>query len=403
MMMVLSTTQMAKVKATAPVLAERGAAITRHFYQRMFANHPELRNLFNQTHQRSGNQPEALARAVWAYAAHIDNLGALKGAIANITNKHISVGVRPDQYAIVGENLLASIVEVLGDAVDGETLDAWKAAYAQLANVLIGEERRLSESAAWQGFRPFVVRQKVVESEEITSFYLEPADGGPLPPYEPGQYISVKRFIDAINVEQPRQYSLSDAPNGRTLRISVKREAGRLPDVPAGLMSNTLHDSVPVGEMIEVSAPAGVFTLDRAKCTPVVLMSGGVGLTPMVSMLATLVAERSERRTLFVHACRNGAVHAFRDWLNDIVATHPNVTKRIHYEHVRESDRLGLDYDVAGRCEPSAWLDDTLVVDADFYLCGPAPFMVTQRQALLDAGVDGARIHTEVFGSGTLG
>lgn len=401
-MTALSETQMAKVKATAPVLAEHGVKITRHFYRRLFEHHPELRNLFNQTHQRSGNQPEALARAVWGYAAHIDDLGALKGAIANITHKHVSLGVRPEQYAIVGENLLASIVEVLGDAVDAQTLDAWRVAYAQLAEVLTGAEARLYESAAWRGFRPFVVTRKVVESDEITSFYLEPADGQPLPPYEPGQYVSVKRFIEAINVEQPRQYSLSDAPNGRWLRISVKREAGRAPEIPAGLVSNALHDGVPVGETIEVSAPAGVFTLDRKKTTPVVLVSGGVGLTPMVSMLATLIAERSERRVLFVHACRNGAVHAFRDWLDDVVAAHPNVAKRVYYETARDGDRLGIDFDAPGRSNPSEWLDDALVSSADFYLCGPAAFMIAQKRALLDAGVGADRIHTEVFGSGAV-
>ena len=136
------------VKSTAPVLAEHGIAITSHFYKRLLENHPELRNIFNTAHQSSGAQPAALAHAVWAYAANIDNLGALTSAVSRISNKHASLGVVPEQYPIVGETLLASIKEVLGDAVDQRVLDAWKAAYSQLADIFIGFEKDLYTKAA---------------------------------------------------------------------------------------------------------------------------------------------------------------------------------------------------------------------------------------------------------------
>jgi len=164
----ITADQMARVKATAPVLAEHGATITKHFYQRMFARHPELKNLFNQTHQKTGSQPETLAKAVYAYAANIDNLGALGGAVSRISHKHASLNIRPEHYPIVGENLLASIVEVLGDAVDAETLEAWRVAYGQLAQIMIGAEADLYANAAWSGFRPFKVARKVRESDEVT-------------------------------------------------------------------------------------------------------------------------------------------------------------------------------------------------------------------------------------------
>ncbi|WP_322030767.1 NO-inducible flavohemoprotein [Paraburkholderia sp. J76] len=400
-MTALTADQMARVKATAPVFAEHGATITRHFYKRMFAAHPELKNIFNQTHQQSGSQPETLARAVYAYAANIDNLGALGGAVTHIAHKHASLNIRPEHYPIVGRHLLGAVVDVLGDAVDQPTLDAWAVAYEQLANIMIGTEAKLYEGASWSGFRPFKVLRKQVESDEITSFYLAPADGASAGGFEPGQYVSVTRFVDKLGVDQPRQYSLSDAPHGKWLRISVKREAGRGEAQP-GHVSNIMHDGVEEGAVVHVSAPMGEFTLDRKKTTPVVLMSGGVGITPMKSMLSTLIAERSQREVTFVHACRNAKVHAFRDFLRNAVSGYPNVRRAVFYEEVGANDRHGVDYDFEGRIDLGRIEADVLLPDADYYLCGPVAFMREQRDALLARGVDASRIHTEIFGSGML-
>ena len=400
-MTALTADQIARVKATVPVLAEHGTTITKHFYKRMFAHHPELKNLFNQTHQQSGNQPETLARAVYAYAANIDNLGALGPAVSRIANKHASLNIRPEHYPIVGRHLLGAIVDVLGDAVDQPTLDAWQVAYGQLANIFVGTEAKLYEGAAWSGFRPFKVARKQVESDEITSFYLTPADGTAACEFEPGQYVSVTRFVDKLGVDQPRQYSLSDAPHGKWLRISVKREDGR-EDAAPGHVSNLLHAGVEEGTIVHVSAPMGDFTLDRKKITPVVLMSGGVGVTPMTSMLSTLLADGSERSVTFVHACRNGRVHAFREWLDDTAASHANVKRVVFYEAVDASDRHGIDYDFEGRLDVTKIADRVIALDADYYICGPVPFMRAQRDALVALGVEPTHIHTEVFGSGAV-
>lgn len=406
----LTAEQIARVKATAPVFAEHGATITKHFYRRMFSNRPELRNLFNQTHQASGSQADTLAHAVYAYAANIDNLGALGSAVGRISNKHASLNIRPEHYPIVGENLLASVVEVLGDAVDDATLQAWRAAYAQLAQIMIGAEAKLYEQASWTGYRPFVVARKEIESDEITSFYLTPADGGAACRFVPGQFVTVKHHVGELGVDQPRQYSLSDAPHGQWLRISVKREAGKV-DVPAGCVSTLLHEGVEVGAILDVTAPMGDFRLDLDKSTPVVLVSGGVGITPMMSMLSTLLANgetgepgetSSKRRVAFVHACRNGRVHAFKRWLADVVARHANVSRAVFYEEASEADRQGVDYDFTGRIDFSSSAKAALLPDADYYLCGPVPFMQQQRESLIALGVDARRIHTEVFGSGTI-
>ncbi|SAL00674.1 globin [Caballeronia arationis] len=407
--MALTPRQTEIIKSSAPVLSEHGLTVVTRFYRRLFEHHPELRNLFNHTNQRSGGQQEALAHAVWAYASNIDNLGALGPAVKRISQKHASLGVQPEHYPIVGEHLLAAMGETLGDAFSDEMRDAWAAAYQQLADVMIDAEKglysqRAAQPGGWIGWRPFEVVRKVDESDEITSFYLVPTDGKLLPPFDPGQFVSVKRYVGDLGLEQPRQYSLSDAPHGKWLRISVKREGAGASDTPkpAGRVSNLLHDELHVGGHVEVSAPYGDFVLDRTKRTPVVLVSGGVGLTPMVSMLATIVMDSATRYVSFLHACRKRRVHAFREWLDDIVADHPNASKITFYEEIGPNDVLGRDYDFPGLLDLAKIREAVLFRDADYYLCGPMPFMRAQVDALKALGVDASRIHTEVFGVGDL-
>ena len=394
----------ALVKGTAPVLKTHGVALTKHFYARMFRHNPELKHVFNQGHQAGGEQQQALAGAVAAYAEHIDDPSVLMPVVTRIVHKHVSLGIRPEHYQIVGKHLLASISEVLGEAATDELIAAWAAAYGQLADLLIAEEARLyAESAAkpggWTGWRAFRVVGKQRESAEITSFYLAPADGGEVPAYRPGQYVSVRVFVPELGLMQPRQYSLSDAPGQDRLRISVKREAGGA-DTPAGRVSNALHDRLEEGGVLDVAPPQGDFYLREEGNAPVVLLSGGVGLTPMVSILNHLVGLNDERQIRFVHGCRNNSVHALRDHVNDIAAERANVRKAVFYEEVGHGDQPGRDYDYAGRVDLNAIRDEVIVPGADYYLCGPAAFMRAQREALTGLGVPADRIHAEAFGTG---
>ena len=394
----------ALVKGTAPVLKTHGVALTKHFYARMFKHNPELKHVFNQGHQAGGEQQQALAGAVAAYAEHIDDPSVLMPVVTRIVHKHVSLGIRPEHYQIVGKHLLASISEVLGEAATEELVAAWAAAYGQLADLLIAEEARLyAESAAkpggWTGWRAFRVVGKQRESAEITSFYLAPADGGEVPAYRPGQYVSVRVFVPELGLMQPRQYSLSDAPGQDRLRISVKREAAGA-DTPAGRVSNALHDRLEEGGVLDVAPPQGDFHLREEGSAPVVLLSGGVGLTPMVSILNHLVGLNDERQIRFVHGCRNNSVHAMRDHVNSIAAKRANVRKAVFYEEVGHGDQPGRDYDYAGRVDLNAIRDEVIVPGADYYLCGPAGFMRAQREALTGLGVPADRIHAEAFGSG---
>jgi len=392
------------VKSTAPVLKTHGEALTCHFYARMFRHNPELKQVFNQGHQEGGQQQQALAAAVAAYAEHIDDPSVLMPVVTRIVHKHVSLGIRPEHYAIVGKHLLASISEVLGEAATEELIAAWAAAYGQLADLLIAEEARLyAHSAAkdggWTGWRAFRVERKVPESAEITSFYLAPADGGTVPDYLPGQYISLRVYVPELGLMQPRQYSLSDAPGQGRLRISVKRERG-VGGAPAGSVSNVLHARVQEGDVLDLAPPQGDFTLDVQGESPVVLLSGGVGLTPMVSMLNHLVARDDGRQIRFVHACRDSSVHAMKTHVNAVAAARPNVRKVVYYETVAAGDEPGRDYDYAGRMDLQAIRDVAVLPDADYYLCGPLPFMSAQRQVLSRLGVAPERIHAEVFGTG---
>ncbi|MDR6858186.1 NO-inducible flavohemoprotein [Variovorax guangxiensis] len=398
----LTPSTIATVKATAPVLAEHGFTIIQRFYERLFEAHPELKNLFNMRHQERGEQQRALAAAVLAYAVNIDNLQALGPAVARITNKHASLNVLPEQYAVVGQHLLGAIKEVLGDAATETILGAWAQAYQALADLMIGAEAALYDEAAarpggWRGWRNFVVRHKRVESDVITSIFLEPEDGLALADFEPGQYISIVVDVPRLGLQQVRQYSLSDAPNGRNYRISVKRESDGDAQT-AGYVSNLLHDFVKKGDIVRITPPFGDFHVDMKAKTPVVLVSGGVGLTPLVSIMKA-VLKTTDREVVFVHGARNGSVHAMKDRVRASADTNPKLTSIVFYDAPLESDVQGYDHDHVGMVDLRRISEAVLKPDADYYVCGPLPFMRQQVETLKALGIDEARVHYEVFGT----
>jgi nitric oxide dioxygenase len=392
------------VKATAPAVAPQAEAITRRFYSLMFAGNPEVKAFFNQAHQHSGGQQRALAGAICAYAANIDNLAALGPAVELIAHKHCSLGIEPQHYPIVGKHLLAAIKDVLGDAATDEVLGAWGEAYGLLAKVFIDREGAIydaheSTPGGWRGYRKFVVRRKAVESEVITSFYLSPADGGPLADFLPGQYITVK--IDhPTTPTSPRNYSLSDRPGTGYYRISVKREVGPSTSAPAGLISNYLHDVVNEGDVLNIGPPCGEFTLtpDQANGRPLVFLAGGVGVTPLLSMLKSLAHARVETPIHFIQAARDSRVQAFAKELRQIAAERPNVQVHVRYDAPMPDDVA------AGRCDSVGLVDDDFLRqqipanDADFLYCGPKPFMSCINRALAARGVAESRRRFEFFG-----
>ncbi|MBT2640386.1 MULTISPECIES: NO-inducible flavohemoprotein [unclassified Bacillus (in: firmicutes)] len=388
------------IKSTVPVLEVHGEQITTVFYKTMFENHPELLNIFNHANQKQGRQQRALAGTVYAAAKYIDNLEAILPVVNQIAHKHRSLGILPEHYPIVGKHLLMAIKEVLGDAATDEIINAWAAAYGVIADAFISVEAEMYDEAAtqkggWKDFRPFIVAKKVEESEVITSFYLKPVDGKEIASFKPGQYISIKLEIEGEDFTHIRQYSLSDAPGKDYYRISVKKEAGM--ETPDGKVSNYLHNTVEEGEVLQISAPAGDFFLDTEKDTPVVLLSGGVGLTPMVSMLNTVADLQPEKEVTFIHAAQNGKVHALKD---EVAATaaKAKVNSVVFYDQPTEEDRENKSFDVEGYITKE-WLKENVdLAQSDFYFCGPVPFMKAINAALKDLDVTEDRIHFEFFG-----
>jgi nitric oxide dioxygenase len=394
----------AVVKSTAPVLQEHGEALTRHFYKRMFAQNPEMAAYFNPAHQTAGVQQRALASAICAYAANIDNLEVLGGAVELIAQKHASLQIKPEHYPIIGANLLASIREVLGKAATNDILDAWAEAYEFLAGILIGRETQIyREHAAmpggWVGFKPFRIIRKEVESDVISSFYLVPADGEPIPDYKPGQYVTV-RAPTPNGLTTMRNYSLSSKPTQEWLRISVKREPRPEDTVPDGFMSHFLHRQVDVGATLEVAPPCGEFFLDVSEKhkRPLVLLAAGIGVTPILAILHSALDAMPERPIIFIHAVLNERTQAFRDTIDALAAQNPNL--KTHY---RYSELAGPGVERSGNCS-SGLIDAELIEsmvpsrDADYYFCGPQPFMVTIYYELLTWGIPPAQVHFEFFG-----
>jgi nitric oxide dioxygenase len=411
----LTPTQVDVIKSTVPVLAQYGEAITTKFYHDMLSAHPSLKNIFNNTHQATGHQARVLAGALHAYAANIDALGNLTPALELICHKHASLYIQPQQYNIVGEHLLATMKAVLGEAATPEIMDAWAAAYWQLADIMIGKEKDMYDGIPdWKDWRDFTITRKENEATDITSFYLEPVDKSlKMPMFKPGQYISVNVFLDELDggVWQARQYSLSDAPGREYLRISVKKEDGVEIGNPKhktqpGYLSNILHEMKNVGDVVRISHPFGYFYFDEEKEeeeSPVVLISAGVGMTCLMSILNALTEKPTNRPITWIHGARNSKIRAFKKQIDQLATSNKNIHTVYFSSSPSEGEVQGQDYDIEGRLSLEKIDNNKLFTDNDktqYFLCGPTQFMVEIENKLKTFGVPAERVHVELFGSG---
>jgi nitric oxide dioxygenase len=380
------------IDASVPVLREHGLAVTTTFYRNIFAAHPELSNLFNMGNQANGAQQQSLASAVFAYAANIGDPAALGPVVNRIVHKHVSVGIRAEHYPIVGQYLLGAIAETLGDAATPPLLAAWDEAYTALATLFINAEKTMYAQAGIEPGQTRAVRVTEVtqQATDIKSIRFVAEDGAPLPAFKAGQYVSVTvTFADGHT--QLRQYSLSDAPSSDSMRISVKREhAGQ--ETPAGEVSNWIHDNVTNGSTLQVSPPFGDFAIDTESAEPVVLLSAGVGITPMIAALNRIARHNPQRYVIFAHAARDAAHHAHRADIAAAKAAMPNLKVATFYE-----TRDGTSDAFRGRMDVTA-LPSWTRAETNVYLCGPLPFMQAQWPDLVGAGVPVTRLHREVFG-----
>ncbi len=397
----LSTQSAQVVKATLPVVGAAIGDITPIFYRRMFAAHPELiRDLFNRGNQAQGDQQSALAGAVAAYATLLvaeDGRDPLE-VLARIAHKHASLGITEDQYPIVHEHLFAAIVEVLGDALTPEVASAWDEVYWHMAHALVTIEKGLyAETGVADGdvWRTLVLRRRTQESPDTVSFVLGSPDGSALPPARPGQYVSLQVPLPD-GARQIRQYSLTHVAEVGEWEISVRAvPASHTADgviVPAGEVSNFLHHNLFEGDEVTVSSPFGELVLADTQ-GPLVLVSAGIGITPILGILHHLAGSGSTREVLVLHADRSPARHAHRQELKTLVAALPHATLCRWYEDL--GVRPVRDVLRAGRVDLGAV---EIPLGAEIYLCGPLPFMESVHAALVEQDVPEAAIHYEVFG-----
>jgi len=272
----------------------------------------------------------------------------------------------------------------------------WKASL----RALISQEGRgnagltaaLSPPPAWTGFRTLRVARIDRESVNVLSFSLDAPDQSPLPAALPGQSLIVKLRPKSEAPPVLRNYSLSGAPDSGRYRISVKRE-------PNGVASNYLHSRVNAGDTLEIAAPRGTFTLLPGD-GPVVLLSGGIGATPVMAMLHALVSRHSERVVWWLHGARNRSEHAFALESRELLSSLRNARSHIMYSRPDPGDRPGRDFDATGRLSVTTLAQLGVPREADFYVCGPASFLAAFRTPLEDWGADPRQIHSEVFGAG---
>lgn len=296
--------------------------------------------------------------------------------------------------------MLHAVKDVLGDTATEEVLGAWKKAYNEIAKAFIDIEQKLYQETeqlhgGWRGYRSFHVDQKVNESNLITSFYLKPKDGKPIASYQAGQYLTLKAEIkgrrirtSAITVFLMRPAKMiTEFPSNAKTHTGTHRQ---------GLSPAILHNQVQIGDILKFSAPAGDFVINSTDL-PLVLISGGVGITPLLSMLNTTAEQQPQRQVTFIHSAKNSEFHAFKEHVAELAEKHPNIHSIVCYEAPTSEDRSLQNFDKEGYVT-LAWLQSILPdKDADFYFCGPIPFMKAVNNALKQWGVPKNNIHYEVF------
>lgn len=371
------------VTQTLPIVGANIEKITPNFYNRMFAAHPELiADTFNRGNQKQGAQQKALAASVATFAATLvdPDAPAPEELLSRIGHKHISVGIKPEQYPIVHKHLFDAIEEILTPEVfQGAVRDAWDAVYLEMQRVLINFEKGLYDDLGVEAgdvFRAAHVVSREERGDDVAVFSVKLDDESPVS-YLPGQYISVRQTMPD-GARQLRQYSLVGGKEG-VLTFAVRR-VDASEDLPAGEVSTQLWEKVQPGDAIEISLPVGDLVLDTKSDDPVVLISAGIGATPMIGMLDALVAADSKRDVVVLHADRAEAADALRAERDNAVAALANARQQVWYE----PDLMDL-------------TDVDLPEGAQYYLCGGNGFLQAVRKQLADRGVDRSNVHFELF------
>lgn len=386
------------IVATAPVVAPKALEITTNFYSRILKKHPELLAFFNPSHNVpiSTHQPEALANSIIAYASNITDLTPLLvpgGPVAAICHRHGALGVFPESYVVVHENVMESIAEVLGSIVTPEIANAWSEAVLFLAKAMIDTEESLYKMAeeregGWSGFIEFEVSKIEKVSTYMKAFSFKPPAGSPLEgksfDFSPGQYLSLLVDIDGNGLTAPRHFTVTSPPGADYLQCSVKAIKG-------GKLTTHIHENLKVGDVVKLSAPFGVFTIDekdKEEIEAAVLLSAGSGITPMLNFQRTL----GEKLKLCVHLDTDDQSHPYLDYFKSAENCGPE--KMINKYSYGKRDGSVSAKELVEEIVEKIGHDQS----HHFYVCGPSKWMEEIQQELL--GKKGVKkIMYEVYGS----
>lgn len=363
------------IHSTIPILQDKGVEITSKFYKRMFEQHPELRNMFNQPNHKQGLQSTALATAVLAAAQNIEDLSPIVPVVIPIAHKHCGLEVLPEHYPIVGENLLIAIQEVTGLKADDPIIQTWGKAYGEIADVFIGIEKDLYANLAWESFKPFEVLAVREETEIIKAFTVS-SDEIKNIPYSPGQYITVDVEVPGLPYRAKRHYSIVDVQDGK-LTFAVRKEEL---NGNRGEVSTYLHDAIKAGDTINLSAPVGVFGVENAD-KPQLFIGSGVGVTPLFPMYRESAEGSSDAQ--FIQVADDASNVAFEVELKNI-ADKDNASL---HTHLRDKEGYLM----------SEELQKFIKEDQEIYVCGGVTFIQSILKELQKAGVDKERVHFETF------
>ena len=364
------------IKETVPVLQEKGTEITSYFYNRMFNQHPELKNMFNQTNQQKGFQSTALAQSVLAAAVNIDNLGNIMPVVKEIAYKHCALEVPPAGYDIVGENLIEAIKAVVGLEDDHPIIQTWKKAYQEIADVFIQVEKDIYASMLWEGFQPFEIEKIEQLSSDIKAFTVKSTDYD-LSQFTPGEYITVDVSSEKIPYRAKRHYSIVSGEKER-LTFAVKRDVTTDHE---GEVSTILHDELNEGDKINLSAPVGPFAVANPE-NPQLFIGAGIGVTPLVSMFNEVIVKDSNAQFIQVTGDVNDT--PFTSYLENI----SQKSDKAKYE-LYDREKNGY--------LTKEYLEKYISENTEIYVCGGAKFIQSVIEVLKALDVDQSHIHYETF------
>lgn len=436
--MSLSYQETKLVRSTIPSLKEHGEHIATVFYKSMLRNHPELNNYFNNVNMQNGSQPRALTSLILAFASNITHISELIPMMERVAQKHASLNIQGEDYDIVGKFLLRAFAAVLGPAMTTDVRLAWTKAYWIMSRMLSTREAQIyKEFEPWTGWRKFMIGEKKKETDDgdIVSFILKPVDGTALPEFKPGQYISLRMRVPGNPYFQIRQYSLSNVPSKEQYRITVKRYMGKWFEASAdtdskmrmsynststavssnsgsgfdgsdpsrpGLVSTALIDDSHVGDVIELTHPAGDFCHDpdEASTVPIVLISAGIGAAPLISILNTTLQRHPNKPISWVHGSR--AQVPFEKNVRDLATRHPNLRTSFFKTRLADGDVSTFTFDFRVDLKYVKTEDLHLRNGSTKYLiCGPDKFMFEMDNFLTSNNVNKSQVHFEAYSTGS--